>query len=135
MGEGREDLRVAEEGVAEVSCGVRLVTTNEIEDFEKIFPRSGRDNDFVHGLPGATPGKFSSEFRKGNTLPRIQLSEAFVDGREGCGIGVFEHLRHGMIKQELSHAPFSVAQCRAPGTTTLGRLGRNLVAIPCGRAS
>ena len=114
MWEGSEDFDVAEEGVAEASRSIRLVTTYEIEDFEKIFPCAGRDNDFVHGLPGATPGKFSSEFRKGNTLPRIQLIETFVDGHEGCGIGVFEHLRHGMIKQQLSHSAFSVAHYPAP---------------------
>src|SRR5258707_388423 len=116
MWEGSEDLYVVGEGVAETSGGVRLVATDEIKDFEKIVPSAGRDNDFVHWLPGATPGKLNSDFRKGNTLPRIQLSEAFVDGCEGCGIGIFEHLGHGMIKQQLSHSAFSLAHARPPGT-------------------
>ena len=107
---------MAQEGVAKTSCGVRLVKTYEIEDFEKIVPCAGRDNNFVHALPGATPAKLGSEFRKGNTLTRIQLSHAFVDRRERCRIGVFEHLGYGTIKLQLSHAPFSLPHFPAPRT-------------------
>ena len=57
-------------------------------------------------------------------MPRIQLSDAFVDGREGCGIGVFEHLGHGMIKQQLSHSPFNVALRGTPARPLSGEPGR-----------
>jgi hypothetical protein len=106
-----EDLHVTEEGFAEASRRVRIIATDEIEDLEEIFPCAGSDDDFVHGLHGATPGKLGSEFRKGNTMPRIQLSDAFVDGREGRSVGVFEHFGHGMIKHQLSHSRFSLARC------------------------
>jgi len=104
---------VTQQRVAEARSSVRLVQANELEDLEKIFPCAGRDNNFVHPLPGATPLKLSSEIRKGNTLTRIQLSQALIHSRKCCRIRVVDDLGYRMIKLQLSHTSTMLAAARA----------------------
>ena len=113
MRKSSEDLHVTQQRVAEARSSVRLVQANELEDLEKIFPCAGRDNNFVHPLPGATPLKLSSEIRKGNTLTRIQLSQALIHSRKCCRIRVVDDLGYRMIKLQLSHTSTMLAAARA----------------------
>jgi hypothetical protein len=113
MRKSSEALHVTQQRVAEARSSVRLVQANELEDLEKIFPCAGRDNNFVHPLPGATPLKLSSEIRKGNTLTRIQLSQALIHSRKCCRIRVVDDLGYRMIKLQLSHTSTMLAAARA----------------------